>query len=29
MMHGRGKSNFAIVAVKLVNKAGRLAAEFG
>ena len=27
MMHGRGKSNSAIVAVKLVNKAGRLAAE--
>ena len=27
MMHGRGKSDSAIVAVKLVNKAGRLAAE--
>ena len=27
MMHGCGKSDFAIVAVKLVNKAGRLAAE--
>src|SRR3954462_8583649 len=26
MMHGRGKSDSAIVAVKLVNKAGRLAA---
>ena len=27
MMYGRGKSDSAIVAVKLVNKAGRLAAE--
>jgi RNA-directed DNA polymerase len=27
MMHGRGKSDSAIVAAKLVNKAGRLAAE--
>ena len=27
MMHGRGESDSAIVAVKLVNKAGRLAAE--
>ena len=27
MMYGRGKSNSAIVAAKLVNKAGRLAAE--
>src|SRR3954467_12400065 len=27
MMHGRGKSDLAIVAAKLVNKAGRLAAE--
>jgi hypothetical protein len=27
MMYGRGKSDSAIVAAKLVNKAGRLAAE--
>ena len=27
MMYGRGKSNSAIVAAKLVNKTGRLAAE--
>ena len=27
MMHGRGKSDFAIVAVKLANKAERSAAE--
>src|ERR1700733_7892884 len=29
MMYGRGKSDSAIVAEKLVNKAGRLAAESG
>ena len=27
MMYGRGKSDSAVVAAKLVNKAGRLAAE--